>query len=87
MRMKLPFGKIAKWLGNVVLAAVAQAAVDRLSRPRAKAESVARQSQEDAVREAVKEALEASARSTAGVGRAQMETYLAASEPGTKKGA
>lgn len=32
--MKIPVGKIANWLGNVVLAAVAQAAVDRLSRPR-----------------------------------------------------
>ncbi|WP_370171275.1 hypothetical protein [Sphingobium abikonense] len=32
--MKLLVGKIAQWLGNVVLAAIAQAAVDRLSRPR-----------------------------------------------------
>ncbi len=88
MRIKLPFGQIAKWVGNVILAAAAQAAVDRLSRPRPKpAEAQPRQSQEDAIREAVKEALEAGALSTVGVGRAQLEAYLASTDPGIKKGA
>lgn len=88
MRIKLPLGPIAKWVGNVVLAAAAQAVVDRLSRPRQKAaEPAPRQSEEDAVREAVKEALDAGAVSTAGVGRAQLEAYLASTDPGNKKGA
>ncbi|MFY9350117.1 MAG: hypothetical protein WBL20_23625 [Sphingobium sp.] len=32
--MKIPLGTIAKWAGNAILAAFAQAAIDRLSRPR-----------------------------------------------------
>ena len=90
MRIKLPLGPIAKWVGNVIFAAAAQAVVDRLTRPRAKAEPAeqpdARQSQDDAIREAIKEALERDAPSTAGIGRAQMEAFLASAD-GIKEGA
>ena len=89
MRIKLPLGPIAKWVGNVILAAAAQAVVDRLTRPRAKSEPTdqptARQSQDDAIREAVMEALENGALSTAGVGRAQLEAFLASSDKALKK--